>query len=139
MVTGTIEEQKIAQLAHDSTEIRATQHMETEIRGLIATRLKEERFRMGLGQLDLANLGDTKLRTYQDWERGISPVQAEFLAQVYPHGLDVLYVITGVRAAPPSADALNSDDLALVRSFADIGAKYRSALMLVAEGIAKQK
>lgn len=61
----------------------------------------------------MAALGAVKPRTYQDWERGIAAVSAEFLSVAGTHGLDASYVITGHRSAgnlsgptpAPSSDA----------------------------------
>ena len=66
----------------------------------MGARLREERERLGLLQPDMAALGQAKPRTYQDWERGIAVVGAEFLAAVAGHGVDVGYVITGQRTTP---------------------------------------
>lgn len=72
--------------------------MNTEIRVLMGSRLREERERLELSQSDMAALGATKPRTYQDWERGVAVVSAEFLAAVAARGVDVGYVITGQRS-----------------------------------------
>ncbi|MFZ2307550.1 MAG: helix-turn-helix transcriptional regulator [Rhodoferax sp.] len=90
-------EQKITQLTKDSTEIRALQQMNAEIRVQIGRRLCEERDRLALTQAELAEKGDAKSRTLQDWERGIAAPSSEFLARVSPLGLDVFYVLTGER------------------------------------------
>lgn len=43
-----------------------------------------------------------KPRTYQDWERGIALVSAEFLSLAATLGVDVLYVLTGARLSAKS-------------------------------------
>src|SRR5258708_1507901 len=43
--------------------------MNAEIRVIFGERLRQERERLGLSQADMAKLGGTKMRTYQDWER----------------------------------------------------------------------
>ncbi|WP_200843237.1 helix-turn-helix domain-containing protein, partial [Raoultella sp. 18083] len=65
----------------------------------VAARLREERDRLGLSQAEMAALGDTKARTYQDWERAVASVSADFLGTVAGHGLDVTYVLTGNRVS----------------------------------------
>ncbi|WP_431274241.1 helix-turn-helix domain-containing protein [Variovorax ureilyticus] len=73
--------------------------MSTENRALFAARLKEERERLGLSQVEMAELGGAKARTYQDWERAIATVSAEFLSVVGDRSeFDVLFVLTGVRS-----------------------------------------
>lgn len=92
--------------------------MTTEIRSSIAARLREERHRLKLSQQQLADVGGVKLRTLQDWERALSPVQTEFLAATRPHGMDVLYVVTGERTGLlPVGDALTVDEAEMVRCY----------------------
>src|SRR2546427_2689984 len=55
--------------------------MNAEIRVIFGERLRQERERLGLSQADMAKLGGTKMRTYQDWERDVATVSAEFLAR----------------------------------------------------------
>lgn len=87
--------------------------MGTENRIFFGERLRSERERLGLSQPDMAALGGVKPRTYQDWERGIAVVSAEFLSAADEHGIDAAYVVTGrpslTGAAPApavSADAI---------------------------------
>ena len=83
--------------------------MSTEIRTSLSDRLRAERDRLGLSQPDMAALGDVKPRTYQDWERGIAAVSAEFLSVAGTHGLDASYVITGRRNLTGAAPAPDSE------------------------------
>lgn len=76
--------------------------MDAEIRVIFGERLRQERDRLGLSQAQMADLGCTKARTYQDWERGLASVNAEFLARISVHGVDAQYVLTGLRAFDPS-------------------------------------
>lgn len=65
----------------------------------IAIRLVEERARVGFSQADFAaKLGISRegLRLYEAGQRGIS---AEFLAQAATLGVDVQYILVGVRSA----------------------------------------
>jgi len=65
----------------------------------LAIRLIEERARTGFSQADFARKLDITregLRLYESGQRGIS---AEFLAQAATMGMDVQYILTGVRSA----------------------------------------
>ena len=77
--------------------------MDAEIRVILGQRLKQERERLALSQAVMAEYGATKARTYQDWERGLASVNAEFLARVSVHGVDAHYVLTGLRSFDPCA------------------------------------
>jgi transcriptional regulator with XRE-family HTH domain len=89
--------------------------MNTENRALMGARLRLERERLELLQPDMAALGDVKPRTYQDWERGVAGVSAEFLAVVAAHGVDVLYVVTGERSGSASLSQAESELLTRLR------------------------
>ncbi|MEJ2800896.1 helix-turn-helix transcriptional regulator [Comamonadaceae bacterium PP-2] len=79
--------------------------MSTEIRVFLATRLREERERLGLSQAQMAQLGGTKTRTYQDWERGLATVSTEFLVVAAAAcSLDLMYVLKGVRIDNQAGD-----------------------------------
>ncbi|WP_333905817.1 helix-turn-helix transcriptional regulator [Delftia acidovorans] len=77
--------------------------MNAEIRVIFGERLRQERERLGLSQADMAKLGGTKMRTFQDWERDVATVSAEFLARISAHGLDISFVLTGLRSFDPNA------------------------------------
>ena len=92
--------------------------MGTEIRSFMGERLRAERERLGLSQPDMAALGGVKPRTYQDWERGIAVVSAEFLSAADTRGIDVSFVITGSRkdtvmSGPAPAPASDGDAIRL--------------------------
>ncbi|MFS4552069.1 helix-turn-helix domain-containing protein [Comamonas resistens] len=103
--------------------------MNTEIRGFLAQRLREERKRLKLSQDEMAALGGVKPRTYQDWERGIASANAEFLATAELSGMDAAYVLTGRRAAPTN---MSAEQMVLLASFASSDEFGRSALLAVA-------
>lgn len=63
----------------------------------ISVRLKEERVRLGLSQPAFGALGGAGKTTVLSWERGDATPNAAFLAQAAAAGLDVQYVVTGVR------------------------------------------
>lgn len=59
--------------------------------------LKEERRRVGLSQAGLGALIGGSERGVQDWERGVSQPNATYLTAMAAAGMDVLYVLSGVR------------------------------------------
>lgn len=65
----------------------------------ISLRLTEERVRLGISQADMARrLGVTR-ETMRKWEAGLSAIGSEALSSAFQMGVDVQYVLTGVRAA----------------------------------------
>jgi transcriptional regulator with XRE-family HTH domain len=60
-------------------------------------RLLEERKRLGLSQDRLASLGRVAKRTYCHYESGLREPGAAFLEAMAGAGVDVLYLLTGMR------------------------------------------
>lgn len=77
-----------------------------EKNGGIASRLVEERERLKLSQSALAEKGGTKLRTLQNWESAKNFPSSEFLADAAKFGVDVQYVITGLRSENSKSGAV---------------------------------
>lgn len=63
----------------------------------IGQRLKEERERLTLSQLAIAEMAGTTRKTQIDHETDRTPPKASYLAKVASLGVDVAYVITGER------------------------------------------
>lgn len=71
----------------------------------IGGRIKLERSRLGMSQDDLGSIAGVGYKTVGLYEAGKRSPDAEFLARIGAHGIDVLYVITGRREAQPTATA----------------------------------
>lgn len=63
----------------------------------VGDRIKEERERLGLSQTDFADLGGVQKRAQINYEKGERSPDAAYLSAVAGHGVDVTYVLTGVR------------------------------------------
>jgi transcriptional regulator with XRE-family HTH domain len=63
----------------------------------IGDRLRRERERLGLSQTDFAALAGASKRAQIRYEAGERSPDAEYLARLARHGVDVLWVITGKR------------------------------------------
>lgn len=64
----------------------------------IGDRLKQERDRLKLSQPAMAEAADTTKKTQIDYEKNKTTPKGRYLAKVAALGVDVGYVITGVRA-----------------------------------------
>ena len=111
--------------------------MNAEIRVIFGQRLKQERDRLGLSQAAIAERGGTKVRTYQDWERDIATVSAEFLARISAHGVDIEYVLTGRRSAE-WIEALGPEARELLGDYEKASKEWRALLRGVAALAAKE-
>jgi len=83
---------------------------------MIGARLKEERDRLGYTQPVLAEYAGVSKRTVVDWEKGVSSPTAVQLAKLSEAGVDVLYVLTGLRTVF-AQEALNSQERVLLDNY----------------------
>lgn len=74
---------------------------------LVGERLRAERDRLGLQQPDFAALGGAKRVSQSNYENGKSPLGIDYLLKLQAHGVDIGFVVTGVRA---DGDHLHGDD-----------------------------
>lgn len=65
----------------------------------IGKRLKEERLRLGLKATDFEKFGGWAASTVYGWEAGKASPKSEFYATTQQLGLDIPYIITGIRTA----------------------------------------
>ncbi|WP_295441527.1 helix-turn-helix transcriptional regulator [uncultured Thiodictyon sp.] len=67
------------------------------------SRLREERLRLGMNQDELAAAGGVKRRAQVNYEQDERSPDAEYLAGVAAAGVDVQYVVVGIRTGAPRA------------------------------------
>ncbi|MBS3954071.1 MAG: helix-turn-helix transcriptional regulator [Methylomicrobium sp.] len=72
----------------------------------IGDRLKEERERLKLTQPSLAEAAGTTKKTQIDYEKNKTTPKGRYLAKVAALGVDVGYVITGIRAENVAHNAM---------------------------------
>lgn len=63
-------------------------------------RLREERTRLGLNQVEFGRRGGVSKNTQLAYETGASPIPLDYLSKLAAHGVDVAYVALGQNAAP---------------------------------------
>lgn len=95
-------------------------------------RLRTERLRIGMQQLELADACEVARKTLSVWEKGEQTPNAAVLARMAAAGIDVLYVVTGQRAGESEA-TLAPAERALLAAWRESGEKGRAALTAVAE------
>lgn len=71
----------------------------------LGERLREERVRLGLSQLQLADKMKRSRKSQIRYESGDRSLDAEDLVAAAKAGVDILYVLTGVRSDPSLAPA----------------------------------
>lgn len=81
-------------------------------------RLREERERLELNQVEFGAIGGVKKLAQINYEKGAREPDASYLAAISTVGADVLYILTGRRGQPVSAGAaLGAQQRALLNSF----------------------
>jgi transcriptional regulator with XRE-family HTH domain len=95
----------------------------------IGSRLREERLRLGMTQADFAEFGGVAKRTALEWEQGKTSPNAVFLAAASRQGIDILYVVNGVRLSDTNT-APPADEQAIVEAW--------RGLTLAQKGLAKR-
>ncbi|WP_298174591.1 LexA family transcriptional regulator [Novosphingobium sp.] len=63
------------------------------------SRLREERTRLGLNQVEFGRRGGVSKNTQLAYETGSSPIPLDYLSRLEGHGVDVAYVALGQHAA----------------------------------------
>ncbi|WP_459614374.1 helix-turn-helix domain-containing protein [Bordetella sp. 2513F-2] len=90
----------------------------------LGLRLREERTRLGMNQAEFGELGGVKALAQRNYEAGNRSPDGEYLAALAAKGVDIQYVVTGIRAITPEqladdvrrmSDAWETLELALVK------------------------
>ncbi|MGV5420817.1 helix-turn-helix domain-containing protein [Pseudomonas aeruginosa] len=105
----------------------------------LGARLREERERLGFTQPAFAALVGAAKRTQIGWEQGRTAPDAAALSIWASHGMDVLYVVTGMRsdALPiPKMDPLSRREQALISNYRGSSEEGRRAIEGAASGLA---
>ncbi|WP_422086370.1 helix-turn-helix domain-containing protein [Variovorax sp.] len=71
-------------------------------------RLREERKRLGLNQTDFSAFAGVSTETQSNYERGSRKPDSEYLEAIALHGVDVGYLLTGVRSGAVDARLANN-------------------------------
>jgi transcriptional regulator with XRE-family HTH domain len=70
-------------------------------------RLREERVRLGMNQTDFAQAGGVTKGSQFNYEAGHRAPDLAYLAAVSALGVDVQYVVTGIRQTPPQSQPVH--------------------------------
>lgn len=95
-------------------------------------RVRSERTRIGMQQLELAEACGVARKTLSVWEKGEQTPNAAVLERMALVGVDVLYIVTGQRAGE-SESTLGPAEKNLLNAWRTSDEKGRAALAAVAE------
>lgn len=94
-------------------------------------RLADERRRQGLNQTDFAALGGVTVKTQVLYEKSERVPDANYLAAVAEHGVDVLYVLTGQHV--PSL--LSPEEGVVLAGYRELDARGRAGVLALIGGL----
>ncbi|MBB1649316.1 helix-turn-helix domain-containing protein [Delftia sp. UME58] len=97
----------------------------------IGERLRQERLRLDVAQLAMADACDVSRGTLATWEKGEQSPNAAALAVMAGLGVDVLYVVTG-QHANASVQTLAPDERELLDCYGRADDSGRAAIRAVA-------
>jgi transcriptional regulator with XRE-family HTH domain len=101
----------------------------------LGSRLKQERLRLGLTQAKLASLGRLAPGALLNYERGTRLPRADFLAALSLTGVDVLYVVTGVRIVD-AVSQMTPNEQDLVRHMKPLRQADKHAIVNIVRSLA---
>ena len=107
----------------------------------ISDRLREERTRLGLNQIEFGELGGVKKLAQINYEKGERNPDSAYLAAIAAAGADVLYILTGQRSAPavPTAQPLPlaQDEEILLDNYRNSPADAKAAIKAASDAFAR--
>lgn len=96
-------------------------------------RLRAERKRLDLNQAALGAAGGVSKDAQLNYESGSRSPDSNYLSAVARVGVDVLYVLTGVRSAQTPQ---SSEELRLIQAYKDLDSEDRNAIIRIVGSLA---
>lgn len=94
-------------------------------------RLREERKRLGLNQTDFSAFAGVTTETQSNYERGSRKPDSDYLQAIAVRGVDVGYLLTGVRTSVQSGHATGDESTAATKKEAVMRAVSREEAALL--------
>lgn len=104
----------------------------------ISVRLREERERLGLNQVEFGSIGGVKKLAQINYEKGERHPDSAYLAAIAAAGADVLYILTGQRSQPvPPAQELPRQEQEWLALYRNSSEEVRAALKAAGNELTK--
>ncbi|RLM12849.1 helix-turn-helix domain-containing protein [Gibbsiella quercinecans] len=102
----------------------------------IGRRLKEVRERLDLSQEAFGEIGGVKKLAQLKYEKGDRVPDADYLARLSNAGIDILYIISGVRSVQPD---ISPEEQRLVENYRAMDDAARLNIQAVGDAFAQSK
>lgn len=97
-------------------------------------RLREERARLELNQVDFGMLGGVKKNAQLSYESGERSPSVDYLLALYEAKVDVVYLITGTRAM----HLLLSDEQQVIEGYKRLDGRGKAGVLALVSGLTSQ-
>lgn len=101
----------------------------------LGDRLRQERQRLGLNQADFGALAGVTKTSQFNYEKGDRSPDANYLAALRPHGVDIYFILTG-EPLPVAAAALAPDEAELIARIRGMSDQDKESIHRMAFAIA---
>ena len=101
--------------------------------GDIGLRLRSERIAIGINQKDFASFANASTNTQTRYETGISAPKIEYLLKICELGVDIGYILTGIR----HDGRLGNDQETILKCYDQMHDSNRVAFLQIAESLAR--
>lgn len=98
-------------------------------------RLREERMRLGFKQEEFAQLGGVNRNTQGSYEKNERTPDLNYLSAIAAQGVDVLFVVTGVRLMA-AAGSLSPQESSLLGYFRQLPESEQASMVRTASALA---
>ncbi|MFS7242291.1 helix-turn-helix domain-containing protein [Serratia proteamaculans] len=102
----------------------------------LGARLREERNRLGLTQAELAEIVGIHKNSQGNYENDVKSPDSKYLSMVAEHGIDILYVVTGVKTPQPDVSV---EELKLIENYRAMDDAARLNIQAVGDSFAQSK
>ena len=104
----------------------------------ISDRLREERERLGLNQVEFGSIGGVKKLAQINYEKGERHPDSAYRGAIAAAGADVLYILTGQRSQPvPPAQELPRQEQEWLALYRNSSEEVRAALKAAGNELTK--
>lgn len=101
----------------------------------LGDRLREERTRLKLDQLEFGALGGVSKNTQLNYEKELRKPDSEYLQRLDAAGVDVLYVLTGARKPQPTG--LTPQEGKMLDNYRALAEEDKNAVTRLTDSLAK--
>ncbi|MGJ0639214.1 helix-turn-helix domain-containing protein [Xenorhabdus bovienii] len=98
------------------------------------SRLREERMKFKLTQSELADIGGVHKNTQGNYENDQKSPDSKYLEKLSALGMDILYIITGVRSAQPE---ISQEEQKLIEHYRAMSEESRANMRAVGSAFAQ--